>query len=612
MIHSLLIVLSFAWASPQKAVPANHCAAFEKAAAGQHAPSKLKGFLKEQWSYLMREFPEWATYAGYPGQNARWTDQSREAIERRKVESICQLATLKKIKRTALNDLDRTTLDLAIYELEMTIEGDQFGAEFIPVSHMDNLPSGLNDMLQIMPAASARDFEDILKRLENFPTLVSQTEILMREGLKRKIMPVKIFMPKMTKQIDDLLAPRPEDSALFAVFKDINGSFTEPEKEKIRNRAKELLTAKIYPSLKSFRNFIADEYGPHGREAIAWSEMPNGKTWYEYRIRKNTTTQRSADDLHQTGLSEVARITAEMETIRKKVNFSGDLKAFNKHLMTDKQFQHKTPDEILAGYRSISKRIDPELPKLFRTLPRLTYGVRAMPEFKAKTAPGGMYTGGSLEAGRPGWFEANTYDVASNPKWHMETLVLHEAVPGHHFQIAIAKELNDLPEFRRNNGYTAFDEGWALYAESLGREIGFFSDAYSEYGHLTAEMLRAVRLVVDTGMHAKGWSREKALAFYLEKVPSSELAAENEINRYITWPGQALGYKVGQMKIRSLRDRAQASLADRFDVREFHDQVLKSGSLPMDILEKNINAWISAQNQTLTMKKAHSPGTVTK
>ncbi len=617
MLHSLLFILSFSVAAPlnptiAKSGETSQCKVFESAANGKNSSAKLNRFLKVQWAYLMHEFPEWATYAGFPGEDDRWSDLSLTAIARRKTETQCQLQILKKISRVGLNESEKISLDLALYELEMSIEGSQFGGEFLPVTHMENLQGTLSDILQIMPAGSVNDYNTILRRLERFPTLASQTEILMREGLKKRIMPVKAFMPKITRQLDEILTAKVEDSPLFAPFKELSPNLTEQEKQSIRSKSKEILAGQIFPALRSFREFFATEYAPHGRESIAWIDMPNGKAWYEYRIRQTTTTRRTADDLHETGLKEVSRLTAEMETLKARVKFSGDLKAFNQFLMTDKKFQYATADELIAQYRSIAKRMDPELTKLFRTLPRLTYGIRAMPEFKAKTAPGGMYTGGSLEAGRPGYFEDNTYDLASEPKWGMETLVLHEAVPGHHFQIALAKELDNLPDFRRNNGYTAFDEGWALYAETLGRDIGFYSDTYSEYGNLTGEMLRSVRLVVDTGMHAKGWTREKALAYYLEKIPTTEFSGANEIDRYITWPAQALAYKVGQMKIRSLRDSAQKSLADQFDLREFHDQVLRAGSLPLNVLEKNINLWIASKAKPPVVQRAKMSGTLTR
>jgi uncharacterized protein (DUF885 family) len=308
----------------------------------------------------------------------------------------------------------------------------------------------------------------------------------------------------------------------------------------------------------------------------------------------------TADQVHEMGLQEVAKLTAEMEKAKEQAKFKGDLKAFNKFLQNDKRFQYTNKEEMLAGFRDIGKRLDAELPKMFKTLPRLPYGVREMPEFQAKSSAAAHYIGGSLESGRAGFFEANAVDLPSQQKWGMETLTIHEAVPGHHLQIALAQEIPDMPEFRRHTHFTAYTEGWALYAETLGKEMGFFKDPYSYYGHLSDQMLRAVRLVVDTGMHAKGWSRQHALDYYRSKFPTTDVGAENEINRYISWPGQALGYKVGQLKIRALRDKATAALGEKFDLREFHDEVLRHGALPLDVLEKNIDEW------TMQVKKAPS------
>jgi uncharacterized protein (DUF885 family) len=286
------------------------------------------------------------------------------------------------------------------------------------------------------------------------------------------------------------------------------------------------------------------------------------------------------------------------------VKFKGDLQAFNKFLLTDKRFYYTNKEDLLRGFRDIAKRIDPELARQFRTLPRLTYGVREIQEFQAKSAAGAQYVGGSPETGRPGYFEANAYDLPSRPKWDMETLTLHEAVPGHHFQISLAQEMTSLPEFRKHGSFTSFVEGWALYAETLGKDLGLLKDPYSYYGHLGDQMLRAVRLVVDTGMHSKGWSKQKAWDFYRSKMPTSDVESENEINRYISWPGQALAYKVGQLKIRELRDMAQKDLGDKFEIRDFHDEVLKNGALPMNVLEKTIKEWTASVKKRPAAPKA--------
>lgn len=571
---------------------ADNCSQLNAAAMGKGSPAqRLKKFFDAQWKIAMTEFPEFATYVGYPGQDDRLTDQSLGAIERRKKEVQCALKALNKIPRTQLTVKDRTNFDLFKRQLELGIEGDRFPSEYLAVNQLGGIQSDFADLLMAMPAQNKAQFENMLKRMEKFPPLAAQIEALLREGVKKKVVGVKMFMPKVIEQIDGVIKPNPEDSPLFNAFKEMPVAVEKKDQDEIRARAKELIQTKLYPALTRFREFMLKEYIPQARETTAWYDMPQGKEWYAFNVRMHTTTAKTPDELHELGLSEVKRITAAMEDIKTKVNYKGDLKAFNKFLLKDKQFYYKSADDLLNGYREIAKRIDPELPKMFKTLPRLTYGIKAVPEFKAAAAPGAYYEGGSLESGRPGYFVANTYDLPSRPKWGMETLTFHEAVPGHHFQIAIAQELGDMPNFRRYGGYTAFTEGWALYAESLGEEMGFYKDPYSMYGHLSDEMLRAVRLVVDTGLHAKGWSKQKALDFYRSSLPASDIESETEIDRYITWPGQALAYKVGQLKIKELREYAKAQLGDKFDVREFHDQILNQGAIPLDVLEKRIHEW---------------------
>ena len=346
-------------------------------------------------------------------------------------------------------------------------------------------------------------------------------------------------------------------------------------------------------------------YLPGARETIGASTLPDGEAWYAYRARRSTTTDMSPREIHELGLAEVERIRAEMEAVIASTAEAraadpdapegDDFEAFAEWLRTDPRFYHDTPEALLAEYRDIAKRADPELASLFGTLPRLPYGVKAVPSFAEKSQTTAYYRGGSREAGRPGWFYANTYALDTRPRWEMEALTLHEAVPGHHLQIALAQEMEDLPRFRRHGGYTAFVEGWGLYAESLGEEMGFYEDPYSKFGQLTYEMWRAVRLVVDTGMHAFGWDRQRAIDFFAANSSKSLHDITVEIDRYIVWPGQALAYKIGELKIKELRARATEALGNDFDVREFHDVVLGAGAVPLEILERRVDAWIDEE-----------------
>ncbi len=590
-MNKILAILTFAllWTGSAAAANAN-CAKFSKSVASGTDAKKLKSFLDVQWKYYMTEYPEWATYVGFPGQDDRWTELSLSAIERRRAEGVCQKDLLAKIKRTALPARDRVTYDLAVRNANLSVEGDKFDQDYMPISHMDGFHIDSTQLLSAMPTTVA-GYDNMLKRLESYPVLAESIASVMREGVKRKAMPVKAFMPIISGQLTELTPAKVEDSPFYQVFKEMSPTVPEADRTRLQARAKDVITAKIYPAVIKFKGFFEKEYAPHGRESIAWTDLPNGKAWYAYFVKRHTTTNMNPEQLHDLGLQEVANITAEMQKVIEQVKFKGDLQAFNKFMLKDKQFYYTNKEDLLAGYRDIAKRIDPELPKLFKTLPRMTYGVREIQEFAAKNAAAAQYISGSPAAGRPGYFEANTYDLPSRPKWDMETLTMHEAVPGHHFQIAIAQELGDLPEFRKHGSFTAYVEGWALYAETLGKDMGFYKNPHSYYGHLGGQMLRAVRLVVDTGMHAKGWSKQQAWDYYRSKMPTSDVDSENEINRYITWPGQALAYKVGQLKIRELRDKAQTALGDKFDIREFHDEVLRYGALPMDVLEKTIDEW---------------------
>ncbi len=561
----------------------------------------LSVYLAAQWKYLMTEFPEWATYVGYPGQNDRWTDRSLETIQRHSNEMKCELAALVKIPRGGLKGEERINFDLAKRNLEMGIEGDKFDGQYLVLDHLSGLHMDVADTLTAMPTANKKDYENMISRLNGVPKREEQEETLLREGLKRKVTAVKMFLLRVPAQFDRVLTAKIEDSPIYKPFADIGTNISPEDKAELQSRAKEAIETKVYPALKKLKGFLVTQYIPGARESISYADMPNGKAWYAYNVKSRTTTDMTPDELHDLGLKEVARIHKAMEKVKEEAKFRGDLKAFNEFLLKDKQFFYDNKEDLLKGYRAIAKRIDPELTKQFKTLPRLTYGVREMPEYKAKESPGAYYEGGSLEAGRPGYFTANTSDLKGRPKWAMEALTMHEAVPGHHFQISTAQEIKGLPEFRRFGGYTAYIEGWGLYAESLGEDMGMYKTAYDKYGQLSYEIWRAIRLVVDTGIHSKGWSRQKAIDYFADNMPKAKQESEVEVDRYITWPGQALAYKVGQLKFSALKAHARAELGDKFDVREFHDQLLNHGPLPMDVLENSVNEWIE------TVKKGKDP-----
>ncbi|MGH9362417.1 MAG: DUF885 domain-containing protein, partial [Thermoanaerobaculia bacterium] len=394
---------------------------------------------------------------------------------------------------------------------------------------------------------------------------------------------------------------------LLEAFKELPESIPAAEQERLRREAAEAYRTRVRPAYEKLHDYLVKTYIPGCREAIGMNALPDGQAWYAFNAKQSTTTDLTPQQIHELGLSEVERIRAEMDKVIAASGFKGSFQEFLAFLRTDPQFFFQKPEDLIAAYRDVAKRADPELIKLFGKLPRLPYGVVPVPAYAEKSQTTAYYNAGSLDAGRPGYFYANTYDLKSRPKWEMEALTLHEAVPGHHLQIAIAQELEDVPEWRRYQGYTAFVEGWGLYAESLGEEMGFYKDPYSKFGQLTYEIWRAIRLVVDTGMHSLGWSRQQAIDYFKQNAGKAEHDITVEVDRYIVWPGQALAYKIGELKIKELRAQAEKALGPKFDRRAFHDQVLGNGAVPLAVLEANIDEWIAAGGPAAPGAKASAP-----
>jgi len=555
--------------------------------------TRLHKLFDAQWKHSMYEYPEWATYVGYPGQNHRWTDNSLEAIERRNNELFVVQKALQSIDRTKLHKQDQLNYDLAETNLNDNLNGMKFKGEYLAISPLGGVHQDGAQLLNNMPATKVKECEDILSRLRGFPAVVEQNIVLLEEGLKQGITPARVTMPEVPQQVLNQIVENPAEAPLLEAFKELPATIPAAEQERIRKEAYQIYSGQIVPALQRLHQFLVNRYLTGCREEIGCSSLPDGTAWYSYLSKHYTTTNMTTDEIFNLGMSEVKRIRAEMEEVIKKTDFTGDFAAFCNFLRTDPQFFFDKPEDLLAEYRNICKRADPELIKLFGRLPRLPYGVEPVPSYAEKSQTTAYYNGGSLEAGRPGTFYANTYDLKSRPKWEMEPLSLHEAVPGHHLQTAIAAELEGLPEFRKRGWFTAYGEGWGLYSEKLGEEMGFYTNPYSKFGQLSYEMWRAIRLVVDVGMHAKGWSKQQAIDFFTQNVGKAEHDINVEVDRYISWPGQALAYKIGELKIRELRAFATKELGDKFDVRAFHDQVLDNGPLPLDVLEKHIKEWVA-------------------
>jgi uncharacterized protein (DUF885 family) len=446
-----------------------------------------------------------------------------------------------------------------------------------------------------MPFDNAADYRRYLARLAALPTMVDQVIALMREGLRTGRVTPKVLMERVPAQIGAQIVEDSAASPFYRPFKRFPERIAGPERQALEAEAARHIREGVVPAYRRLLAFVRDEYLPRAGTSISASDRPDGAAWYAWRARLNTTTDLTVEQIHEIGLKEVARLRAAMDKLQAEIGYTGSRQEFFRYLRTDPKFFETTPEAVLQHYRAVAKRVDPELARIFHVLPRMPYGVRAVPPEAAPAATAGYYTGGAFDGSRPAWFYANTYQPESRPRWEMLALTLHEAVPGHHTQFARALELDGLPMFRKTAYFVAYGEGWALYAEQLGYDMGLYDDPYERFGQLAYEMWRAVRLVVDTGMHAKGWSRDQAIAYFKDHTPKAELDIVNEIDRYIGDPGQALAYKIGQLKISELRRRAEQRLGERFDLRAFNDAVLATGSVPLTALDKRIDDWLQPQ-----------------
>ncbi|HYT04168.1 MAG TPA: DUF885 domain-containing protein [Gemmatimonadales bacterium] len=558
--------------------------------------ARLHELFRVHWEYQMTEFPEFATDVGYPGQNARWTDQSLAAIARRKRDLAEPLGIVRAIRRDRLAAPDRLNYDLFKRDLEEQIDASRFPEEDLAITQLGGVQQDVGQLLARMPAARVSDYEDMLARLNGVSTLVDQTLALLEQGLAAGVTPPGITLRDVPRQITELIPDSALASPLLKPFTEFPPSVPVADRGRLVASAVEAYTRRLAPAYRKLYDYVVGTYLPRARASIGMSALPDGAAWYAQRVRRFTTTSLTPAQIHELGLAEVQRIRAAMDSVIASTGFHGTFAEFAQFLRTDPQFFYTDSASLVRGYRDIAKRIDPGLIRLFGRLPRLPYGVTTIPSYTARSQTTAYYQPGSPDAGRPGWFYVNTYDVKSRPKWEMEALTLHESVPGHHLQIALSQEMTGVPEFRRYGGYTAFVEGWGLYAEGLGPELGLYQDPYAKFGGLTYEMWRAVRLVIDTGIHAMGWSRDRAIQFFKDNAPKAEQDIIVEVDRYIVNPGQALAYKIGQLKLRELRDSAAAALGPAFDIRAFHDEVLRNGALPLDLLEREVREWYKGAN----------------
>ncbi|WP_166219797.1 DUF885 family protein [Microbulbifer sp. SH-1] len=565
------------------------------------AGEKLHALQDLRYRWIMESYPERGTYEGYPGVEKKWTDQSTKGIERRKGQTRELLAASRHIDESRLLENEKLDYQLLYQDLLLQVRGYQFPDHLLPVNHMSGIQRSVPSVLSAMPKRNAADYENILARLEKLPGLIEQTQILMEKGLKQKLTPPQITLRDLPGQIRALIPADPQQSPLLKAFNEMPASIPAAQQTRLRQRAQNIYQKTLVPNWQRFAEYVEREYIPNASTETAFTRNDDGVRWYAHKVREETTTELSPEEIHRIGLAEVRRIRSEMEAIIEKTGFTGGFQEFNDFLRNDPRFYYQSKEELLKNYRDIAKRIDGELPALFGTLPRLPYGVKPIPAYSEKSQTTAYYQPGSMEAGRAGVFFANTYDLASRPTWEMEALTVHEAMPGHHLQIALAQEQKDIHPLRRTKMYTGFVEGWGLYSESLGYDLGLYKDPYNEFGALTYDMWRAVRLVVDTGMHQLGWSRDEAIAYFKENSPKPEHDIVVEVDRYLVWPGQALAYKIGQLKIKELRARAEKTLGNNFDIRRFHDALLGAGALPLNVLETRMNKWIESQRGEISL-----------
>jgi uncharacterized protein (DUF885 family) len=557
------------------------------------AGAALHALFDREWEWELTQDPLWASYLGDRRWNDQWPDISSASLAARHAHRQSVLKDLDALPRTELSSADRLNYDLFRHQYQMTVEGFQHRQHLIRTSTLDGVQTA-EFVVDSLRFQTVKDFDDWLARLETFPAYMDQNIALMREGMKTNVLLPKIIAERVRPQIVQLATQPPEQSGYYRPFRTIPSSLPAAERERLEKSGIDRVRSRVQPAFARLLEFMDREYLPASYDGVGWWRTSSGLAGYRYFARFHTTTDLAPQDIHALGLKEVARIRAEMEAVKKQVGFTGTLAEFFTHLRTDPRFFYRTGDELLDAYRALAKRIDPELIKISRKLPRTPYGVIQIPDAIAPMSPTAFANGGAADGSRPAYFFANLYKPETRPKWEMLALTLHEAMPGHCLQISTAQELGDLPNFRRHAFFTAYVEGWGLYAESLGEDMGLYKDdPYSKFGQLTYEMWRAVRLVVDTGMHAMEWDRERAIKYFMDNAAKTENDVTTEIDRYISVPGQALAYKIGELKIKELRRRSETALGGKFDLRDFNDVVLQSGALPLNILEDRVNEWIA-------------------
>lgn len=568
-------------------------------AAAPSVDEQYQALAEQYFQDLIALNPVLATYVGEHRYNDRLANNlSDEYLKARHELNTGYLKRLMALDLEQLDAADRLSAQVLKYELEMALVDETYPSRFLP---MNQFYSRVISFVQLGSGESAQpfntveDYDNFIGRINDFATWVNSAIVRMEEGSESNVVLPRVLVQRIIPQLQAQLDTPLTESPFYGPLKQLPEGLSDDDAQALTHRYQLALTDTLYPALVELHGYFQNTYLAKARGTHGWGALPNGKAWYQHLANMHTTTTMPVDEIHQLGLSEVARILDEMDSVREQVGFEGDLAAFFEYLGSDEQFFFSDKQGLIDGYMGLKDKINAVLPDYFDVMPKADYVVKAVEPFRERSAAGASYESPAPDGSRPGIFYINTYNLKAQPKWGMTTLSLHEAAPGHHFQIAIKQELDGVASFQRFGGYTAFEEGWALYAEQLGIEMGLFNDPYQYFGKLSDEMLRAMRLVVDTGLHAKGWTREQAIQYMLDNSPMAESDVTAEVERYMAIPGQALSYKIGQLTIMALRAEAETQLGDKFDLKAFHNQVLTSGSLPMAVLQEKIRHWIATQ-----------------
>lgn len=573
--------------------------AAETAQVAEDKGARLTKLYAEYWEEVLKLNPVQATFQGDNRYNDLLPDfGSAEYRKQQHDFTVRWLKTIEDVGSAGLQGQDLLSYEIFVRDSENSLEGEKFPDWMMPVNQMASTASYavmLGSGSSAQPFKTVKDYDNWLARGNKLPILFDTDIANMREGIKAGVVQPRALMVKVIPQLDALIKDKPDDTLFWGPIKNMPADFSAADKQRLTAAYTKMIGEQLVPAYRKLRAFINDEYLPATRDSVGLDKLPDGLAWYAYNARNSTTTDMSPDAIHQLGLSEVARIHGEIRKLMAETGFKGSLQDFFKFMQNDPQFSFKDEPALLAYYRALEARINKRIPEQFSLTPKAPFEIRPVEAFRAKSAAGGEYQSPSEDGSRPGIFYVNTYDLPTRKTWDAEDLYLHEAIPGHHFQLALQQELSGVPAFRRFGGETAFIEGWGLYSESLGKSLGVYETPYDYFGYLQNELWRAIRLVTDTGLHSKGWTREQVIKYMLDNSAESETQATAEAERYIAWPGQALAYKIGELKIQQLRAKSEKELGSKFDVRQFHAEVLKDGSVPLDVLEAKIDRWIASK-----------------